>query len=108
MNRPTYPNYRPSGVEWLGDVPEHWEVKRLKTSTTCWVSNVDKVPAEDELPVRLCNYTDVYYNEHVTPDMGLMEPQQRQTRFGGLVFMSAMWLSPKTQKNGAILQCQRW
>lgn len=73
MNRPTYPNYRPSGVEWLGDVPEHWEVKRLKTSATCWVSNVDKVPAEDELPVRLCNYTDVYYNKHVTPDMGLME-----------------------------------
>ena len=25
-----YPAYRPSGVEWLGDVPEHWEVKRLK------------------------------------------------------------------------------
>jgi type I restriction enzyme S subunit len=26
------PNVRlkPSGVEWLGDVPEHWEVKRLK------------------------------------------------------------------------------
>jgi type I restriction enzyme S subunit len=27
------PNIRlkPSGVEWLGDVPEHWEVKRAKT-----------------------------------------------------------------------------
>src|SRR5664280_993964 len=27
------PNVRlkPSGVEWLGDVPEHWEVRRLKT-----------------------------------------------------------------------------
>jgi restriction endonuclease S subunit len=25
-----YPVYRPSGVDWLGDVPEHWEVKRLK------------------------------------------------------------------------------
>jgi len=23
-----YPAYKPSGVEWLGDVPEHWEVKR--------------------------------------------------------------------------------
>ena len=21
---------KPSGVEWLGDVPEHWEVRRLK------------------------------------------------------------------------------
>ena len=25
-----YPAYKPSGVEWLGDVPEHWEVKRVK------------------------------------------------------------------------------
>ena len=24
-----YPNYKPSGVEWLGDVPEGWEVKRI-------------------------------------------------------------------------------
>ena len=73
MKLPPYPKTKPSGVEWLGDVPEHWEVKRLKTSATCWVSNVDKVPAEDELPVRLCNYTDVYYHDHITPNMGLME-----------------------------------
>ncbi len=73
MNLPPYPLYKPSGVEWLGDVPEHWDVKRLKTSATCWVSNVDKVPSEEELPVRLCNYTDVYYNDHITPDMELME-----------------------------------
>ena len=26
-----YPAYKPSGVEWLGDVPEHWEVRRLKS-----------------------------------------------------------------------------
>ena len=25
-----YPAYKPSGVEWLGDVPAHWEVKRVK------------------------------------------------------------------------------
>lgn len=30
MNLPAYPQYRPSGVEWLGDVPEHWEVKKLR------------------------------------------------------------------------------
>ena len=30
------PNVRlkPSGVEWLGDVPEHWEVQRLKRCRT--------------------------------------------------------------------------
>lgn len=27
-----YPAYRDSGVEWIGQVPEHWDVKRLKYS----------------------------------------------------------------------------
>ncbi len=26
----TYPAYRDSGVEWLGEIPEHWETKHLK------------------------------------------------------------------------------
>ena len=26
-----YPAYRPSGVEWLGEIPAHWDVRRLKT-----------------------------------------------------------------------------
>ena len=28
-----YPAYKPSDVEWLGELPTHWEVKRLKYST---------------------------------------------------------------------------
>ncbi|MCM8626954.1 restriction endonuclease subunit S [Accumulibacter sp.] len=28
MRFAAYPKYKPSGVEWLGDVPEHWDVKR--------------------------------------------------------------------------------
>ena len=73
MNYPAYPHYKPSGVGWLGNVPKHWDVKRLKMAANYWVSNVDKVPSEDELPVRLCNYTDVYYNDRIEPGMGLME-----------------------------------
>jgi type I restriction enzyme S subunit len=30
MSFPRYPKYKDSGVEWLGEVPEHWEVKPLK------------------------------------------------------------------------------
>ena len=33
MNLRPYPKYKPSSVEWLGDVPEHWEVRRLKDRT---------------------------------------------------------------------------
>jgi type I restriction enzyme S subunit len=48
-------------------------VKRLKTLAVFMVSNVDKVSKDDELPVRLCNYTDVYYHDQITSDMALME-----------------------------------
>lgn len=34
MKRKPYPKYKPSGVEWLGEVPEHWGVKRLKYQST--------------------------------------------------------------------------
>jgi type I restriction enzyme S subunit len=30
MSFPRYPKYKDSSVEWLGRVPEHWGVKRLK------------------------------------------------------------------------------
>lgn len=73
MNCNSYPKYKPSGVEWLSEVPEHWEIKRLKTRARCLVSNVDKVPSENEFPVRLCNYTDVYYNDFIYPEMEFME-----------------------------------
>ena len=28
VNLPPYPAYKPSGVDWLGEVPAHWEVRR--------------------------------------------------------------------------------
>ena len=30
MSFPRYPAYKPSGVEWLGEVPEHWEAAPIK------------------------------------------------------------------------------
>lgn len=48
MKRKTYPKYKPSGVEWLGDVPEHWEVKRLKMAAHL---TDKKVEADEEHPV---------------------------------------------------------
>jgi len=70
---PENPPLKPSGIEWLGNVPKHWEVKRLKAFASYKVSNVDKDSKEGEIPVRLCNYTDVYYNDLISPDQDLME-----------------------------------
>jgi type I restriction enzyme S subunit len=30
MSLPRYPRYKDSGVEWLGEVPENWETRRLR------------------------------------------------------------------------------
>jgi type I restriction enzyme S subunit len=35
MSFPRYPKYKHSGVEWLGEVPEHWAVSRLKYVVAC-------------------------------------------------------------------------
>ena len=63
---------KPSGVEWLGDIPEHWEVRRLSTVTDMRVSNVDKHINDDEIPVRLCNYVDVYKNDLIDGTIDFM------------------------------------
>lgn len=30
MSFPRYPEYKDSGVEWLGEVPAHWRIPKLK------------------------------------------------------------------------------
>lgn len=63
---------KPSGIEWLGKIPEHWKVRKLKYVADCFPSNIDKHIRDGEKQVRLCNYTDVYKNEYITNDMKLM------------------------------------
>ena len=63
---------KPSGVEWLSDMPTHWEVRRLRTVAEMRVSNVDKHVKEGELPIRLCNYVDVYKNDCINRDIDFM------------------------------------
>jgi type I restriction enzyme S subunit len=69
---PKYPKYKDSGCEWLGGVPEHWDVQRLKRICRVFPSNVDKKSVEGEAAVLLCNYTDVYYNDRIVADMEFM------------------------------------
>ncbi len=67
-----YPAYKPSGVEWLGEVPKHWEMQRLRNTSEMRVSNVDKHTKDEEQPVRLCNYVDVYKNDRIRSGMAFM------------------------------------
>lgn len=61
-----------SGIEWLGEIPKHWGVRKLKYVADCFPSNIDKHTKEDEQQVRLCNYTDVYKNDFIINNMNLM------------------------------------
>ena len=68
----SYSACKPSGVPWLGDVPDHWDIRRLRRVADMRVSNVDKHVREGELPVRLCNYVDVYKNDRITQETTFM------------------------------------
>ncbi len=70
---PKYESYKDSGVEWLGEIPSHWDFRRLKHIAKVRLSNVDKHSRANELPVRLCNYTDVYYKDLITRKIAFME-----------------------------------
>lgn len=60
-------------IDWVDSLPRSWEAKPLRSTVDYIVSNVDKVPADDETPVRLCNYTDVYNNEFITLALEFMQ-----------------------------------
>jgi len=62
-----------SEAGWLGEVPKHWVVKSLRHIAEYKNSNVDKKTYDDQDSVRLCNYTDIYYNEFITDDMTFMK-----------------------------------
>jgi type I restriction enzyme S subunit len=59
-------------LAWTSDLPNGWAAKPLRALAEYWVSSVDKIPAEDETPVRLCNYSEVYKNEFVTLGLDFM------------------------------------
>ena len=59
-------------------VPEHWEVRRIANIADLRVSNVDKHFREEEEPIRLCNYVDVYHNERIRGDLAFMPATARK------------------------------
>ncbi|MBL3571915.1 restriction endonuclease subunit S [Rhodovulum visakhapatnamense] len=62
-----------SGIDaWQSELPPAWSMRPLRSVAEYAVSNVDKILSDGELPVRLCNYTDVYNNEKIHLGMEFM------------------------------------
>ena len=78
MSFPRYPEYKDSGVEWLGEVPGHWEVvplrhviKKIESGTS--VNSTDSPAGEGELGVlkTSCVYSGTFEageNKAVVPE----------------------------------------
>lgn len=49
-----------------------WGEAPLKSVAKLAVSNVDKKSYDGQVPVKLCNYTDVYYNRRITNQLDFM------------------------------------
>ena len=54
------------------DIPDGWEKKVLSDLVEVRSSNVDKKSYGDEIPVKLCNYTDVYYKNIINSSIDFM------------------------------------
>lgn len=82
MSTRTYPKYKDSGVEWLGTVPEHWEVKAIK-----WATSVQR--GASPRPIEDPRYFDdegefawVRISDVTASDVYLMETTQRLSELG--------------------------
>ena len=62
----SYPEMKNSGVEWLEEVPEHWDVQRLKTASHIQVSSVNREIKEGEKSVKFLGTDTVYGTDYIT------------------------------------------
>ncbi len=60
-------------VPWAGMLPSNWKKCRMDSVADVLFSNVDKHRLEEEMPIRLCNYVDVYKNDRITGEIDFME-----------------------------------
>lgn len=72
MRLEPYSSYKDVDHSSLKAVPSAWQVRQLKHVAKFQNSNVDKVSSDDEEIVKLCNYTDVYYNEKIHDGINFM------------------------------------
>ena len=57
-----YERYKDSGVEWIGEIPEHWELRKIKHIGMLSAGGVNKKIEEGEELFKSVHYMDVYRN----------------------------------------------
>lgn len=62
-----YSSYKPSGEDYIGDIPNNWECTRLGMLGVFSSSGIDKKTNENEISVRMVNYTDIIQSRKYNP-----------------------------------------
>jgi type I restriction enzyme S subunit len=65
--------FQNDAVSYFPSLPKGWREERIHDVAELRTSNVDKKSDEGEMPVRLCNYVDVYKNEKISMSLNFME-----------------------------------
>jgi type I restriction enzyme S subunit len=88
-----YPKYKPSGVEWIGEIPEEWGLKRLKNFLECEQNGVwgeeGKRDENDKICVRVADFDREFDNLNKTENtIRNIKPQdfyKRELIYGDLL-----------------------
>ena len=85
MSFPRYPSYKASGVEWLGDVPSHWTIDRLKQSMISCQNGIwgdDASEDDNDIPcVRVADFDRVALRVDLSePTIRSVTPKERAGR----------------------------
>jgi type I restriction enzyme, S subunit len=75
MTWKVYSEYKESGIEWLRQIPAHWEISTLRRIGRFSASGIDKKSVEGEMSVHMVNYTNIYGNKtfEINSSNNLME-----------------------------------
>jgi len=75
---PKYPMYKPSGIDWLGDVPGSWDIKRLKYLCSKVADYGLNIEAENYLPqgIRFIRTSDIDDEGHLSEKGVYLDPEK--------------------------------
>ncbi|WP_420634314.1 restriction endonuclease subunit S [Candidatus Palauibacter sp.] len=87
-----YPAYKDSGIDWLGEVPEHWEVRWLGTFGRFFKGSGGTKADETDEGIPCVRYGDLYtrHQFHITESKACVAPHRAgaytPVRYGDVLF----------------------
>lgn len=99
---------KPSGIDWLGAVPQHWDVALLKHIADVQPSGVDKHSYDHEIPVRLCNHSDVFANDQISGDLNFMKATASPLEIARFHLKAGDVIITKDSVNAEIIGIPTW